>query len=742
MSKSIKNKILIPMVISVLGAFMFLLAINSLLVYGSTKREADSTNNQAINNVYYVVDTFHTNMEQYRAMKNQGVKDRLKSEVETAVSLVNAIYEKSQKGEFSKDKAQKMAKDILRNLRYGVDGYFWVDNTDYKLMVLPPNPAQEGMDRSEVKDVNGKRMVRELVDGAVKNGEVFVEYYFRKLGDENASPKIGYARLFAPWGWVIGTGEYIDNIEREMLVIMKEDLAKLNENLYKDNSDKSYPFIKDRSGKYIAYYDQSLVNKVVKSKDAVTGDDLTEKYFEKKSGIYEYNYKKSDNSASEKKYAYIKYHEKLDWIIVYTHSKEELVKPLFRSVFLIIGVTVFVIILIIFLSYFIISRVSRGIVNARNLFLDISTGDGDLTKRLKIDSDDEVGDLSGHFNVFVEKLAVIISDIKRVMDNSRSFGVRLSANVTELSATVQELSATMTSISEKTGDLNTELLGAKDRIDGINEKIKVINLKIGEQSGAMSLASSSIEELIASVGSISQIADEKKRFVDELTVKANRGAESMKETLEHINDISGAVNEISSMLSIINSVASETNILAMNASIEAAHAGEAGKGFSVVADEVRKLAETTGDNAKNISLSVKSIIDKINSAVDSTGRSGEIFDAVIMNITEVNKAFSEMNLSLTEMNTGTKEITIALSSINEITNNVKDMAASIGADAGMVTESLNQISMLSSQNLSGVNEISIGTSEISKSIIELNEIANVNSENIGVIKDKIDSFKI
>ena len=105
MSKSIKNKILIPMVISVLGAFMLLLAINSLLVYSSTKREADSSNYQSINNVYYLVDTFYTNMEQYRAIKNHEVRMRLKSEVETALSLVNAIYEKSQKGEFSKDKA-------------------------------------------------------------------------------------------------------------------------------------------------------------------------------------------------------------------------------------------------------------------------------------------------------------------------------------------------------------------------------------------------------------------------------------------------------------------------------------------------------------------------------------------------------------------------------------------------------------------------------------------------------------
>ena len=131
----------------------------------------------------------------------------IKSEVETAVSMLQAIYTKHQEGEMSLVQAKKLGADLLRELRYGTEGYFWADTTEGVNVVLYGRKDVEGRNRLEDKDQNGMYITKAwLAKG--KAGGGYVEYWFPKRGETIAQPKRSYVLLFQPFGWVVGSGYY------------------------------------------------------------------------------------------------------------------------------------------------------------------------------------------------------------------------------------------------------------------------------------------------------------------------------------------------------------------------------------------------------------------------------------------------------------------------------------------------------------------------------------------------------
>jgi methyl-accepting chemotaxis protein len=131
----------------------------------------------------------------------------IKSEVETAVSMLQAIFVKHQHGEMTLEKAKELGADLLRELRYGTDGYFWADTTEGVNVVLYGRKDVEGRNRLEDKDQKGTFYVKELLTKA-KAGGGYVEYVFSKRGQTTAQPKRSYVLLFEPFGWVVGSGYY------------------------------------------------------------------------------------------------------------------------------------------------------------------------------------------------------------------------------------------------------------------------------------------------------------------------------------------------------------------------------------------------------------------------------------------------------------------------------------------------------------------------------------------------------
>ena len=132
----------------------------------------------------------------------------IKCEVETAISLLQAIHIKQQSGEMTIEVAKKLGADLLRELKYGTDGYFWADTTGGVNVVLYGRKDVEGRNRLEDKDGNGVFYVKEFLEKGKGEGG-YVNYSFSKKGEAAQQPKRSYVLEFKPFGWVVGTGYYL-----------------------------------------------------------------------------------------------------------------------------------------------------------------------------------------------------------------------------------------------------------------------------------------------------------------------------------------------------------------------------------------------------------------------------------------------------------------------------------------------------------------------------------------------------
>ncbi|RYD05896.1 hypothetical protein N752_08350 [Desulforamulus aquiferis] len=140
---------------------------------------------------------------------------QIKELVESGYSILEHYQSLEQNGTLSRQEAQEHAMAAIKKMKYGEDGYFWIDNTDYVVVMHPVSPQLDGTNRYETKDAKGKLLVREFVDGAVKNQAegYFADFWFPKPGTTEAYPKRGYHKLFAPWNWIISTGIYVDDVD-------------------------------------------------------------------------------------------------------------------------------------------------------------------------------------------------------------------------------------------------------------------------------------------------------------------------------------------------------------------------------------------------------------------------------------------------------------------------------------------------------------------------------------------------
>jgi methyl-accepting chemotaxis protein len=152
--------------------------------------------------------------------------DRLiRNEVETALSMLNHINQQVESGAITLEEGQLMGATYLRSLSYGADGYFWADTKDGVNVVLLGNTEVEGKSRWNSQDANGTKFIQDILAAGIAGGG-YCEYWFPKKGSDQPLPKRSYSKLFEPFGWVIGTGNYIDDIEKEVNAITQERLEE------------------------------------------------------------------------------------------------------------------------------------------------------------------------------------------------------------------------------------------------------------------------------------------------------------------------------------------------------------------------------------------------------------------------------------------------------------------------------------------------------------------------------------
>lgn len=150
----------------------------------------------------------------YESAMDAGYRTEIKSQIQAAIAIVQGYYDMSVSGQMTEAQAKEAAKEVIRGMRYRDDGsgYMWIDDTDYNLVMHPILPEQEGNNRYELKDPDGVMIIQSIMKSAQAGGG-YNQFSFTKADGVTVAPKVAYSEMFEPWGWVITTGNYVDDMQ-------------------------------------------------------------------------------------------------------------------------------------------------------------------------------------------------------------------------------------------------------------------------------------------------------------------------------------------------------------------------------------------------------------------------------------------------------------------------------------------------------------------------------------------------
>ncbi len=167
--------------------------------------------------IHYINKTSKMAYTDYEGAMDYGYKIEIKSQVQAAISVIKKEYDRFKAGEISEAQAKYNAKETVRAMRYRDDatGYFWIDDKDYILVMHPILVKNEGANRINLTDSNGVKIIQEIFK-ACSSGGGFNQFMFTKSDGVTVAPKLAYSGIFEPWGWMISTGNYYDDIQNQI----------------------------------------------------------------------------------------------------------------------------------------------------------------------------------------------------------------------------------------------------------------------------------------------------------------------------------------------------------------------------------------------------------------------------------------------------------------------------------------------------------------------------------------------
>ncbi len=330
--------------------------------------------------------------------------------------------------------------------------------------------------------------------------------------------------------------------------------------------------------------------------------------------------------------------------------------------FLITVTTVFAV-SIVFILIIIGKNIILPIQKLNNLASDLASGDGDLTKRLNISTQDEIGIVSFNINQFISKVQNSIIEGLKLSETNASV-------TTELVATV--LSIEKNSIYE-TKIINSAVNDGKNVEQNIKDTIKDVN----EAFNNIKIANDKLK-----------VAE---HTISELSNHIQDGAEMEISLAQELDTLSKDTEDVKSILFVISDIADQTNLLALNAAIEAARAGEHGRGFAVVADEVRKLAEKTQKSLSEINATVNVIVQNIIDSSSKIGINAERMKSIAISSKETTAEITSVSMLMNSANQSSIEIIEQNNKmLKEIEGMVKNME-NIFITSGQNTRSIEEI---------------------------------------------------
>ncbi len=783
--------------ISVVSSLVFIVGIYFFLIPRVNKRLVEDAKNKVKGSVeiaYNTLNAYYLDTKDPARLRAR-VKEKVKNVVDVAYDTIEALYQQNRY--LPEAQVKRIVIETVKKMRYGKNkkGYFWINDLHPYMVMHPIKPSLDGKDLTNIKDPTGKRLFLEFVKVCKAKGEGFVEYMWPKPGETKPVPKMSYVKLFKPWGWIIGSGIYVEDVEKD---VQQRALAIIKQLRY---GKSGYFWINDLNYRMVMH----PIKPSLDGKDLSGITDPTGKHFfvefvkvckEQGGGFVKYMWPKPGSETPVEKISYVKLFKPWGWVIgsgAYMDDiKAEVATITSDAIWVIIAATLLSLILGLIIAVQISSNAKHIAKVAKAI------AQGDFSQEIRVKGRDAIAQMAQSLKEMIDGVIGEGQSIKQGMaipfftvdkNLTVTFATKPSrakvgvhARKTLLPEVVEMLEECMSKgepvekeiimakgkvvlkvYTAPLRNLKGEIIGAMSIGMDItaqkenermakehNEMIKAVAQHVTDvanqlasaaeelsvtmrhmaegtekQSQQASQIAAAVEEMSATIAEMANNAQDAARTADITKQKAlegsqvvsrsvdsiNRTAEVSKQVAESIDGLAERSREIGKVIDVISEIASQTNLLALNATIEAASAGEAGKGFAVVASEVKELAKQTAESTGNVQKAIENIHTGVREAVKSmdeaskevehaTSLANEAGDA----LNEILRQVEEASSTMLQIATATEELSSAADNVSQSVMAITEVSNEAAREADEALRASERLAELSEQLMEAVRQ--------------------------------------
>ena len=438
--------------------------------------------------------------------------------------------------------------------------------------------------------------------------------------------------------------------------------------------------------------------------------------------------------------AYIFPFPELRWKLIVIVEQREILSLFYALVRIMILIGLLMFVIYFTLAIIAARALKRYFARLESMFEKIAAGD--LTDRVAVKRNNEIGRLMTNLNMAIEHTHTMLTVLKEEADKMTAIGSDLSSNMEETAAAVKQISSNATTVKEKAlmqAAGVTETAAAGEQIQG---KLNLLVEGITRQSENITQSSALITRTAENMLRINKILSQNDELIKTVYGQMKAGTDGARAANEFVKKIAERSEALLEASQVIQNIASQTNLLAMNAAIEAAHAGESGKGFAVVADEIRKLAEESNMQGKQIGTVIKESTEIIAQVSEAGIQAEKTFTDVyglISNISE--KEDSIVDLMREQEENGTQVLS-AIETINKVTKAVSSASVEMREGGKQITAEMQKLAEITRETTDSMTEIASGAEQITDAIEEVVSITEQNKTSIDHLAQEVGKFKI
>jgi len=619
-------------------------------------------------------------------------KSALKTQVELSYGILQHYHRLAGTGELSEEAAKSAALQALEVMRAGNDTYYFnIYDTGYRLLMHPFRKDLVGKDMKDFRTDDGVRIYYDQVEAA-RAGGGFVNYRWAKPGSKGEVEKVAYAGLFAPWNWVVSSGVYMDDVQKQALVftaimavsggvlmlivlalswvignriaVPLKQATAVAEGIAGGKLDSHIgPQPHDETGRLLeamAGMQQQLHAVITGQREMARRHDGGELSYRIDASAFpgEYGLMVQETNALVGGHLQT-LHDVLD--VVQQYAVGDLSRDIARYPGEKAAMTTTVDTV----------KANLGRINAEIKQLASAAAAGDFSLRgdaqrfdhdfrlmlenlnaMMAVSDDNLGKLSQLLSAIAEGdlTARMHGDYQGVFARMRDDA---NTTVAQLTQIVGQIQASASSITLAAGEIAS---GNSD-----------LSRRTEQQAANLEETAASMEELTSTVRQNAEHARQANQLAIGAHGVASQGGDVVGQVVTTMSAIEASSKKIAEIISVIDGIAFQTNILALNAAVEAARAGEQGRGFAVVASEVRTLAQRSAAAAKEIKGLIDDSVGKVNDGSALVHKAGATMGEIVASVQRVTDIMAEISAASQEQSAGIEQVNQTVVQMDETT---------------------------------------------------------------------------